>query len=102
MDRVKCEECNGTGKVRDDAGSYPCPACDNSGLRPLSFADLREADKWAELRMAIAELVGETEKIPGKKVHGLIGLSGEPYAFRKALQWVLNRMDYLDQKEKEA
>jgi len=43
MDRVKCEECNGTGKVRDDAGPYPCPACDNSGLRPLSFSDLRES-----------------------------------------------------------
>ena len=51
MDKVRCEECGGTGKVQpygrtenNLALSFPnCPTCEGSGLRPLSFADLREA-----------------------------------------------------------
>jgi len=48
-------------------------------------------EKWAELRMAVEELIEETEKLMSSEIF---------YSFRKALQWVLNRMSYLDEQEK--
>lgn len=49
-------------------------------------------DKWSELRKAVEELSEETSELRPD--------GGRKYAFLKALTWVLNRMNYLDEQEK--